>query len=500
MKNILNALEQHATLTPARVALRGSNVALTYAELNEEVEWLAAAFAASGWRRVAVMIDNTPAWVVIDLAAAKAGVMLVPLPAFFSEQQLQHTLADAAVEMLITDQPQRLASFAQLLERKCIAHSTLHSLQVPRGAHAHNPVAGEITKITYTSGTTGTPKGVCLSGAAIDSVTHSLVLRTEVQADDLHLCILPLATLLENVGGLYVPLLAGATVALPSLAEVGMQGASGVNIHMVIAALARCGATRAILLPQLLQAMVETFESGVAVPQRLRFLAVGGAPVSASLLQRAAVLGLPLFQGYGLSECCSVVTLNNAEQNRPGSVGQPLPHVELRIADDGEIMVKGALFSGYLGEPQQPLHEWWPTGDQGCLDGDGYLFITGRSKNIFITSFGRNVAPEWMEQELVLSPVIAQAFVYGEARPWNIAVLVTSADDAMVQASINDANSRLPDYAHIRGWVRANRPFTVANGQLTATGRLRRQQLWQEYGGRIEQCYSASEAAKETAS
>jgi long-subunit acyl-CoA synthetase (AMP-forming) len=489
MKNILDAIARHATQSPAHVALRSSDAVFTYAELSAEVEQLAAAFVMSGWRRIAVMIDNSPAWVVIDLAAATAGVTLTPLPAFFSDRQLQHVLGDAAIEIVLTDQPQRFAGFTS--QHISIAHQPLRAISMPfrRGVRR---IPEDVIKITYTSGTTGAPKGVCLNGSAIDNVSQSLALRTQARSDDVHLCLLPLATLLENIGGLYVPLLVGATVVLPTLTKVGMAGASGVNINKVIAALAQYNATRAILLPQLLQAMVESFEAGVVIPQHLRFLAVGGAPVSMQLLHRAAALELPLFQGYGLSECCSVVALNNAEQNRTGSVGQPLSHITLRIADDGEIMVKGALFSGYLGESQQLLNEWWPTGDEGYLDDDGYLFITGRKKNMFITSFGRNVAPEWVEQELVLSPLIAQAFVHGEARPWNIAVLVTNADGDAVQTAINEANNRLPDYAQIRGWIRADAPFTIANGQLTATGRLRRQPLWQTYGERIEQHYSAA--------
>lgn len=498
MENILGTLRHHAQQAPSRIALRGSAITLSYGELNHEVERLARELVRSGWRRVALLADNSPAWAVIDLAAAKAGVMLVPLPVFFSDQQLAHALVDAGIERVITDQPQRFGGFGpQQQGSMVVAGLELQTLRLSSGSAR---VAPEIAKITYTSGTTAAPKGVMLKGLAIDTVSRSLALRTGVQENDLHLCLLPLATLLENIGGLYVPLLAGAAIALPPLSEVGMVGASGVDITMMVAALERYGATRAILLPQLLQALVERFESGVAIPPQLRFLAVGGAPVSVQLLQRAAALGLPLFQGYGLSECCSVVALNNAEQNRPGSVGKPLPHVELRIAADGEILVKGALFSGYLGEQPPPENGWWHSGDEGYLDEAGYLFITGRRKNIFITSFGRNVAPEWVEQELVLSPALAQAYVYGEARPWNIAVLVTSAEGDAVQDAINEANSRLPDYARIKEWLRADAPFTVANGELTATGRLRRQPLWQRYGKRIEQRYLKPETIKEVSS
>ena len=502
IKSSLDALRQHAAQTPDRVALRGSTTTLSYAELNQQVEELAAMFAAADWKTVAVMLDNCPAWVVIDLAAARAGVTLVPLPAFFTNAQLMHSIADADVETLFTDQPERFSGFASHAQNcNNIAGTQLHCLRAPDSAKPQtSPVPTGTIKITYTSGTTGTPKGVCLNAAAMDSVALSLAQRSQVATDELHLCLLPLATLLENVGGIYVPLLAGATIALPSLKQVGMLGASGVNINALIAALEHYGATRAILLPQLLQGMVERLEAcGLTLPQ-LRFLAVGGAPISKLLLQRAEALGLPLFQGYGLSECCSVVALNSAEHNRPGSVGQPLTHVCLRIDDDGEILVKGSLFSGYLGESTQTKTEWWPTGDQGYLDEAGYLFITGRKKNMFITSFGRNVAPEWVEQELVLSPSINQAFIYGEARPWNIAVLVTTATDTQVQAAVDAANRRLPDYAQVRYWLRAEAAFSIANDQLTATGRLRRESLWQAYGEGIEASYSESDNRKEKVS
>jgi len=446
-----------------------------------------------------VMLDNSPAWIVIDLAAAKAGITLVPLPAFFSEQQIEHSLKNASIEVLLTDQPERFGNFVRHNLANEIAGTKLHCLLEPGyGVKTFAATPANTIKITYTSGTTGTPKGACLNGEAVDAVSSSLVQVSQIDDSDIHLCLLPLGTLLENIAGVYVPLLAGATIAVPSLAEVGMLGASGVDINKLITALRHYGATRAILLPQLLQAMVEQLEIGTPIPQQLRFVAVGGAPVSQLLLQRAQRLGLPLFQGYGLSECSSVVALNNAQHNRAGSVGRPLPHIKLRFSDDGEILVKGGLFKGYLGERKQIETEWWPTGDLGHLDQDGYLFITGRKKNIFITSFGRNVAPEWVEQELVLSPAIAQAYVYGEARPWNIAVLVSNASDEQIQAAVYEANKRLPDYAAVRHWIRAEAPFTISNEQLTATGRLRRRQLSQIYANRIENRYAESTQLKET--
>ncbi len=192
----------------------------------------------------------------------------------------------------------------------------------------------------------------------------------------------------------------------------------------MLATLIRGNATTTILTPQLLHALVAAVEAGHPAPQQLRFVAVGGAPVAPRLLQRAEALGLPVFEGYGLSECASVVALNTEGARRIGSVGKPLPHARVKFAADGEILVAGATLLGYTGAAPLQANEFWPTGDTGHLDEQGFLHLTGRKKNIFITSFGRNVAPEWVERELTLHPAIAQAAVFGEARPWNVAVIV----------------------------------------------------------------------------
>jgi long-subunit acyl-CoA synthetase (AMP-forming) len=272
-----------------------------------------------------------------------------------------------------------------------------------------------------------------------------------------------------------------------------VRGASGLDPARLAAALIEQAATSAILIPQMLQVLVE---QAARLP-RARFLAVGGAPVSAELLRRARRLGLPVYEGYGLSECASVVALNAPGAERPGSVGRPLPHVALRIAADGEIHVRGSRFAGYLGEPASAAaDDELATGDIGYLDADGYLHLTGRKKNMFITAFGRNVAPEWVERELTLEPAIAQAAVYGEGRPWNAAVIVARGDG--VAAALANANRRLPDYARVEAWVAADQPFTVANGQLTGTGRPRRAAIWSAYAGRLDELYPST-IEKETA-
>ncbi len=426
-------------------------------------------------RVLGLLADNGPAWLVMDLAAARAGVTLVPLPGFFSAGQLTHVVRDAGIQSIYTDQSQRFAGMAvQRQQPLRICGTPWQQLDLAGAAATALPPA--TVKLTYTSGTTGTPKGVCLGAESLAMVAESLHACTAIAADDRHLCLLPLATLLENVAGVYVPLLAGACICVPPLAGVGMEGATGLDVKRLLTALHRYRASRAILLPHMLQLLVEALRQGASSPPTLRFLAVGGAPLAASLLRQAEHFGMPVYEGYGLSECASVVAVNQPTAHRLGSVGRPLPHVRLDFADDGEILVGGACFLGYLGETGGISGGPWHTGDLGYLDEQGYLHITGRKKHIFITSLGRNVAPEWVERELVLQTAIRQAAVFGEGRPWCVAVVVTSqgSDERQVAAAIATVNRTLPDYARIGGWVAAEAPFLPANGQLTATGRLRR--------------------------
>jgi long-subunit acyl-CoA synthetase (AMP-forming) len=247
-----------------------------------------------------------------------------------------------------------------------------------------------------------------------------------------------------------------------------------------------------VLVPELLRLLVVAAERGWNVPASLRFVAVGGAPVSVDLLERASAVGLPVFEGYGLSECASVVCLNTPQACRPGSVGQPLPHARVRIADDGQIMVSGVTMQGYLGQGPRRAGEEWATGDLGEIDADGYVYVRGRLRNIYITSLGRNVAPEWVERELVQQPGIRQAMVHGEARPYAAALVVASDDsvsDADIECAIGSANGRLPEYAQVRRWARAPEPFSFQNGLLTSNGRLRRTEILARHGALLARLY-----------
>ena len=488
-QNILERIRHFALTTPTSTAIEGENLHLGYAALHREIEQAAELLRSYGYHNLGILMDNGPAWAVLDLAARKAGMTLVPIPAFFTPEQIQHTLDDAGIEVVLSSDSALLNQlFPQARGRPLgrIAGEGIWLASMP--PPATRPSLQDIAKITYTSGTTGSPKGVCLRGRTMATVAASLRDALEVEPADRHLCLLPLAVLLENIGGLYVPLLSGATCIVPPLSKVGLKGAAGLDPQKMLQAINQSEASSIILLPQMLQALVMTLQSGQALNGTLRFIAVGGAPVSPRLLEQAEQLGLPVFEGYGLSECASVVAVNRPGERRAESVGRPLPHMQIKFSPEGEILLKGNLFSGYLNHPE-PTGEWYPSGDLGHLDEDGYLYLTGRSKNCFITSFGRNVAPEWVERELTVSPAIAQAVVFGEARPFNVALIVPRGDEREVAKAIEQANRQLPDYAQVSAWLIADEPFSVANGQYPATGRPRRDAIQSVYGERIASIY-----------
>ncbi|MDO8466483.1 MAG: AMP-binding protein [Gallionella sp.] len=501
--SVIDALIQRSKEHPDLPALVGNQYALTYRELATAIAQLSAQLRAAPARTIALALDNSPLWAALDLSGLHTGKPVIPLPFFFSAKQIAHSIRDAGIDCILTDQPEQYHKIlaAAGIETDAVLMHTIDNQafsEIRLRNIATKALPAGTVKVTYTSGTTGQPKGVCLSIDALQQVASSLLAATRGKADDRHVSVLPLSTLLENIAGVYAPLLAGASCHLLPIAEVGLSGSTGLDVKKMLAALIQSRATTTILTPQLLHALVAAVEAGHPAPKQLRFIAVGGAPVAERLLQRAEALGLPVFEGYGLSECASVVALNTEGAHRIGSVGKPLAHARVKFAEDGEILVAGATLLGYTGDtPVQPggcsSTRFWPTGDIGHLDGQGFLHLTGRKRNIFITSFGRNVSPEWVERELTLHPAIAQAAVFGEARPWNVAVIVPRGNtpetiDA-VNHAITEANSVLPDYARVKCWLPAQAPFLPQNGQLTANGRLKRAAIWQLYQTPIEQLY-----------
>ncbi|MGE3335305.1 MAG: AMP-binding protein [Rhodospirillaceae bacterium] len=475
MSQVLSAIAFYAQAKPEAHAVSGASATLAYGDLETAIDDTARALhrclPASG--PVAVLMDNGVQWVVIDLALVKLGRVSLPLPSFFTAAQCRQAMADCGAASLLTDRPSPLAvpleapSLAGVhLERVAAAHVTLHS---------------RTAKITYTSGSTGAPKGLCLAQRDIENVALSLVSVLGESYAESHVPLLPLGVLLENVAGLYATLCAGGHYRVLGAARTGLQNLFAPDWTKLALCLAQTKAASTILVPELLRGLVAAMEhSGLRLPD-LKLMAVGGARVSDDVLERAAQLGLPVVQGYGLSEAASVVSLNTPGDNRLGTVGRVLPHVNMTIAADGEIVIENIAGLGYVGRP--PFANRYATGDIGALGPDGRLVIEGRKDNLIVTAYGRNISPEWIESELTSTAAIAQAFIFGHGNS-DLGALLVPASAKVTEADLGQAvaavNARLPAYARVGHWARVM-PFSIRSGMLTANGRLRRAEIHAGY-------------------
>ena len=495
---IISALIEALWRAPiGRVALDDGVQRLTYRGLHAALSGEGAWLRQHAGQRHALLADNGIAWAVADLASHVLGRLSVPLPGSFTDAQVSHALDDAGIDSLLTDAPERLQHLGAAWRLVGRSPQGLTLLVRELAPEARPVVPDGTVKITYTSGSTAAPKGVCLSAGQLETVARSLADATATLEVSRHLCLLPLATLLENVAGIYAPLLAGATCHVPSTQVTGLSYA-GTDPQRLLGTLGTAQPQSLILVPELLQLLVVAAEQGWTVPLSLKFIAVGGASVSPSLLERAAAVGLPVYEGYGLSECASVVCLNSPAHRRNGSVGKPLPHVQLRCTAQGEIVVAGPTMLGYLGDATREIPGEWHTGDLGDIDSDGYVYVRGRVRNVFITSYGRNVAPEWPEREIAQRLPQRPVLVHGEAQPFPVALVSGIRDEheaLIVERVIAEANATLPDYARVRRWARVPEPFSFANGLLTSNGRLRRRAIVERHRPLIDALYADRESA-----
>lgn len=490
MSGILYSLEHRAARHPERPLLVGSTSMLTWQQLHTEVRTLARQLQQH--RCLGVLMDNSPAWIVTDLAALQAGRVNVPLPVFFSDEQLQHAVRDARIEAVITDRPERVSALFPGSR-----HSTLVIAGRQYACLSLSDQPGDFhyvdtAKVTYTSGTTGEPRGVCLPLHAMETVASALATAADASCSDRALVLLPLSILLENIGSVYAPILAGAEIQVPDPAESGISGSSQVDVAAFARMLRRTRPSTLIVPPQLLKLIVALARAG-QLPDSFRFIAVGGAPTGLSLLESARELGLPVHQGYGLSEACSVVAVNTGRHNYLGSAGRPLPHMKVRISEHGEIMLAGATCCPYLHDRTDAPPRELATGDLGYLDDDGYLYITGRCRERIITAYGRNISPEWVESELLSQPAIAQAALFGNNLDQLVAVLVpdgsvpSSEAWSVLQEALDTVNAQLPDYARVDRFILAADAFTAASGELSSSGSLRRRVIEQHYAEYIQE-------------
>ena len=461
MSDVLAALQRWAGARGATPALDDGARRLSYGQLLRRVGAVAAALADAP-PTVGLLAPHGLDWAIAELAVEAAGRTFVPLPDFFSDAQLRHVLADAAVSsVLVAPEAERRASSLGLAV-----------LPIPQGEAAlPDRAPGEAARIVYTSGSSGTPKGVRLGTRQLACAGRALLAAVGAGPDDVHLSVLPYALLLESLCGLRVPLLAGASVRLVRAASPAELPAA------LLRAAAEARPTTSVLTPLLLAAWTGALEAGLgAAPDSLRFVAVGGAAAPEALLRRAQARGLPAFQGYGLTECGSVVAVNRPGADRPGSCGRALPGVALRIAEDGEIIVRSpALMDGYLGSPAPAAA--WRTGDLGALDADGYLWVRGRKDNLIVRPSGRNLSPEWIEGMLAADPRIARSAVVQTPEGLLLALLEPAAPGAEATVDLAALLVDAPAYARPDRTVWLAPGGFAARGLLTANGRPRRAAL-----------------------
>ncbi|HHL32641.1 MAG TPA: hypothetical protein ENJ41_08635, partial [Oceanospirillales bacterium] len=422
--------------------------------------------------RVAVHLDNSDGWLQIDRILTQQQAVIVPIPHFFSHKQIQHMIDVAGVDRVVCNTAAE--PLWQSYGFDTVTGFPGSFTLMARKLNRYPPLPAQTHKITFTSGTTNEPKGVCLSLPHLQAVGQSLAQVTNQFKVKKHLCVLPLSVLLENVAATHAAEKANISVMAPPLAELGLSGSSGLDIMKLIAAISHYRPDSLILMPQMLKAIITVIASQADIDLSfLKFIAVGGAVCSKGLLSKAKQCKLPVYEGYGISECGSVISLNT-DPNKLGSVGKILPHQQVKINPDGEILTKGNLFIGYLGQDSynsRQGNEWYATGDLGRFDKDNSLHIIGRKKNVIINSFGRNISPDWIEAELLSISEIQQAVVYGESQPYLTAICVSSSSQAQLYKKIENLNLSLPDYAQVKQLLVSKRAFTVENNMLTASGK-----------------------------
>ncbi len=470
MAELAEALIHQAAIGGGSVAMSDAQCSLTRSQLVRFV-----AGAAEDLRRAPQTIglygSNSVDWAVGFLALSVSGKTIVPIPTFFSKEQREHLIRDAVVENILVTDAEGPEDGLFPVRVHSLSRKEANSLRVQGSGGG---------LIIYTSGSTGSPKGVRLASGQAQWVARNLAKAISASREDKYLSVLPLPMLLELICGIIVPIFVGGTVHYDN--AVAQIIGTGVPAN-VSEAFARAKPTASVLVPQLLALYcAQLAASGARPPETLRFLAVGGAAVPPALSKTARQLGLPVFEGYGLSECSSVVAVNTPGANRDGTVGKPLPGLRVTI-EDGEIVVEGSsVMDGYLHGDTAPRR--WRTGDAGSLDADGFLTVYGRRDNLIVTPYGRNISPEWIETMLLGDPRIGACIVNQLEGPEGLTALLipspigeawfqTASNDEIL-ALVSDTCLPAPYYAQPKRAVAITRKNALARGLFTRNGRVQR--------------------------
>ncbi len=528
---------------------------VTAREFTTEVREVANGLVSAGIEpgdRVLVLGRTSYEWSVADFAALSVGAVVVPVYPTSSAEQIRHIIADSRPAAGFAETPQQREFLAEAgLSGPCwlfgeLAEGEVADEEVDRRRAAVR--ADDLATIVYTSGTTGVPKGCLLTHrnvlAAAANVVELLheVFRPSSGGPASTLLFLPLAHVYGRVtqfgcvwAGVRTGLvgtpaeLLGALpsfgptflVGVPYLLEkirkaartaVGEAAFPAVDAAAVALGHARRHKTDEPHLPVDFAAAQEKLRA--AIGGKLRYFVAGGASLEPSTADFFAALDVEVLGAYGLTEASSAVSMSAPGANRPGAVGRPVPGTTVAIADDGEILVRGdQVFPGYWPDRAGAPAPWLASGDVGLLDDDGFLHLTGRRKEIIVTSGGKNVAPAPLEDRVRLHPLVSNCLVVGEGRPFVTALITVDAaalagwaeahgvdcadgvpvDDQRllreIASAVDGANALVSRAESIRRFAVLPQDFSVERGQLTASLRLRRHVLEAEFEETISGMY-----------
>lgn len=524
--NLLQVIWDQAQTAPASIAIEQLATAghpaleLSYRAMTEAVAAVAAQLdvdlgALGAQAKVGVIAANSHHWIVADLALQLGGHTEIPVPLGFSYEQAESMLHFADLVLVDAEGARALSRWRAhglVLDKPIREIATLAAAPLATSVPelwtrlgARRLAQGDIiAKVIHTSGTTSRPKGVRIRASAVEIQTVALAALVGPRHASRYLSLVPLSLLIEQLCAIYVPLSSrGTVVLLPEGVSPFTGGATRASDYLPYIALAK--PTLIMVPPAVVEAISrlhrELVGRGVAREERLRSLfgadapplvTCGGAPISSELLDELFEVGIPVYEGYGLSENTAVACWNGPAQFRRGTVGRPLPHIETRISPEGELLLRGpTLFAGYEGTDPTSVHVdedgWLHSGDLATID-DGYVTLHGRCKNVIINAASRNISPEWVEGIYREHASVKDIVVFGDKLEQLVALIVSDepVEHDLRVALDTTAERRLPDYARVSDFV-ALRPHDPRVTDLfTVTGRPRRDLIWQLLVGSID--------------
>lgn len=535
--------------TALKYKLQGKYRDLSWADYRQQADLVAAGLISLGVRagdRIAILSENRVEWFIADHAVLSAGAADVPLHAPLATAQVEYQVGHSESRgIFVNGQNQADKVFDAIASLPTLEFMvSFESISVPsgcklkvlswgelkvRGQSVGGAATAEIARreaaiqpndlatIIYTSGTTGHPKGVMLSHRNLLTNAVATGKISFLDAGDVLLSWLPYSHIYARTVDHYLTTSSEIVVALAE------------SLDTLIDDLKTIQPTWLTAVPRFYEKVWNNIKSlppderatklrDIFGP-RIKQLTSGGAPLPRHVCEAYFAAGLPLLEGYGLTESSPVIAFNSLRNCRIGTVGQPIDDVEVRIADDGEILTRGPhVMLGYWKNPtatDEVIRDGWLlTGDVGTLNDDGYLSITDRKKDLFVTSAGKNIAPSELERLLVSDPFIDQAVVYGDGRHFISALIVPnekllkqetqalgcdwSVDggflrceklNEFVQSRINIVMQAVSQPERVKKCLLLDRPFQLADGELTATMKVRRRHILSKYECELEALY-----------